>query len=48
MDEKLSWEDFSKLMSENYNRNKSFIMAPITAALKVAIAPLKAVMKSAI
>lgn len=48
MDEKLSWEDFSKLMSENHNRNKSFIMAPITAALKVAIAPLKAVMKSAI
>ena len=48
MDEKLSWEDFSKLMSENYNSNKSIIMAPITAALKVAIAPLKAAMKSSI
>ena len=47
-DEELSWEDFSKLMSENYNKNKSIIMAPVTAALKVITAPLKAAMKSSI
>jgi hypothetical protein len=46
MEDELSWEDYSKLMSENYNKNKSIIMAPITAALKVITAPLKAAMKS--